>query len=99
MTLKLTRTKTQLISIIYNELLDDFTKTRCQKQLIITTQDDAPIYTRNGLHIKMQDIKATHEVADIIIPKQVRKAMDDGKRNVKIICDNTGVVILPLYYY
>ena len=37
--------------------------------------------------------------SSIIIPQQVQKAMDDGYRNVKVICDDTNVFLLLLYYY
>ena len=99
MTLKSTRTKIQLINIICNELLDPFTKSRCQKPLIITGQDDVPTYTHNGLQIKRQGMNTTREEADVIIPQQVQNVMDDGYRNVKVICDDTDVFILLLYYY
>ena len=89
----------QLINIICNELLDHFTRSRCQKPLIITGQDDVPTNTQNSLQIKRQDMKTTHEEADVIIPQQVQKAMNDGCRNVKVICDDTDVFILLLYYY
>ena len=61
MTLKSIRTKLHLINIISNKLLDHFTKSRCQKPLIITDQDDVPTYTDNGLQIKRQDMKTKHE--------------------------------------
>ena len=99
MTLRSTRTKIQLVNIICNELLDHFTKSRYQKPLIITDQDDVPSYTHNGLQIKRQDMKTTHEETDVIIPQQVLKAMDDGYRNVKVICDDTDAFILLLCYY
>ena len=35
----------------------------------------------------------------IIILQQVQKAMDDGYRNVKVICDDADVFMLLLYYY
>ena len=85
-----------MINIICNELLDHFTKSRCQKSLIITGQDDVPTNTHNSLQTKRQDMKTTHEEADVIIPQQVQKAMDDGYRNVKVICDDTDVLILLL---
>ena len=99
MTLKSTRTKIQLINIICNELLDPFTKSRCQTPLIITGQDDVPTYTHNGLQIKRQGMNTTREEADVIIPQQVQNVMDDGYRNVKVICDDTDLFILLLYYY
>ena len=99
MTLKCTRTKIQLINIICNGLLDQFTKSRCQKPSVITGQDDVLTYTRNSLQMKRQDMKTTHKEAGVIIPQQVQKANDDGYRNVKVIFDNTDMFILLLYYY
>ena len=43
--------------------------------------------------------KAGHEEQDVIIPRQVQKAMDNDYRNVKIIAHDTDVFILPLDYY
>ena len=40
--------------------------------------DDFTTYTRNGLQVKRQGMKTTHEEADVIMPEQVQKAMDDG---------------------
>ena len=48
--------------------------------------------------IKKQDMKTTQE-ADAIIPQQVQKAMDGAYRNVKVICVDTDVFILLLYYF
>ena len=67
--------------------------------MFVAGQDDVPTYTYSGLQIKRQDIKIIHEEADTIIPQQVQKAMDDGYINVKVICDDTDVFILLLYYY
>ena len=43
-------------------------------------------------------MKTTQE-ADAIIPQQVQKAMDGAYRNVKVICVDTDVFILLLYYF
>ena len=44
-------------------------------------------------------MNTTHEEADEIIQKQVQNSMDDGYRNVKVICDYTDVLILMCSYW
>ena len=43
-------------------------------------------------------MKTTHEETDVIIPQQMQKVMDDGYRNVKVICDDTDALVLLLHF-
>lgn len=72
--------------------------------MIITSQNDIPTYTHNGLKTKkaeenMKSMKRKHKEADVIMPQQVQKAINDGYRNVKVIFDDTDMFILLLHYY
>ena len=69
------------------------------KPFIITGQDDVLTYIHSSLQIKRQDMNTAHEEADAIIQKQVQNSMDDGYRNVKVICDYTDVLILMCSYW
>lgn len=44
-------------------------------------------------------MKTTQEEAEVIIPQQVHKAINDGYRNAKVICDDTNLFIVLLQYY
>ena len=45
-------------------------------------------------------METTHEEADAIIPQQIHMAKQSRKgQNFKVICDNTYVFVLLLYYY
>ena len=47
----------------------------------------------------MKSMKRKHKEADVIMPQQVQKAMNDGYRNVKVMFDDTDTFILLLHYY
>ena len=42
------------------------------------------------------DLRTTHEEADVIIPQQAMKLVP---QNITVICDDTDVFVLLLYYY
>ena len=80
--------------------MDHCTTIKCQNTLIITGQDSIPIQTEHGIEILRRDMENTHDEADVIIPQQIHIAKQSGKvRNFKVICDETGVFVLLLYYY
>ncbi|KAH3755283.1 hypothetical protein DPMN_189974 [Dreissena polymorpha] len=45
------------------------------------------------------DLRTTHEEADVIIPRQVVMAIEEGAVCVKVICDDTDVFVLLLHVY
>ena len=98
-TLKITKTKVQLIQLIADDLLDYFVDN--DSKLIITSQHDEPEQSYLGSRNKREDLKTTQEEADVIIPYQVAAAIADGKNNVKVICEDTDVFALlcHCYYY
>ena len=44
-------------------------------------------------------MQTSHEEADVIIPQQVLQAVNEGNQCVKVICDDTDVFILLMYFY
>ena len=99
MTLKSSKTKIQLINLICDSLLNYFTIKKCQQSLFITGQDDVPSSTCKGVQQKRDDMRTTHEEADVIIPLQVQCAMNKGYKNIQVICDDTDVFVLLVYYH
>ena len=86
--------------MICDSLLHHFTANNKDcSALFITGQDDVPSYTYKGVKLQRDDMSTSHEEAGVIIPTQVQKAMDEGYRNVQVICDDTDVFILLVYYY
>ena len=98
--MKAARTKVQLSNLITKSLLDHCTTIKCQNTLIVTGQDSIPIQTEHGIEILRRDMENTHDEADVIIPQQIHIAKQSVKvRNFKVICDDTDVFVLLLYYY
>ena len=68
--------------------------------IIVTDQDSITVQTEHGIETLRQDMKTTHEEADVIIPQQIHIAKQSRKvQNFKVICDVTDVFMLLLYYY
>ena len=94
------RTKVQLINSITRAFLDHCASIKCQNALIATGQDSIPIQIEHGIEILRRDMKITHDEADVIIRQQIHIAKQSGKvHNFKVICDDTDVFVLLLYYY
>ena len=53
--------------------------------------------SRNSIR-KRNDLKTSHEEADIIIIQQVLHAAKNGSKMIKVICDDTDVFILLLNF-
>ena len=97
--MKATRIKVQLLNLITRAFLDHCTSIKCQNTQIVTGKDSIPIQTEHGIEILQRDMETTHEVANVIIPQQVHIAKQSGSvQNFKIICDDTDVFVLLLYY-
>ena len=99
-TFRATRTKIQLINLITRDLLDHCTSIKCQNTLTVTSQDSMLIHIGHGTDILRRSMKTSHEEADVIIPQQINIAKQSGNlQNFKVICDETDVFVLLLYYY
>ena len=89
-------TKQQLIEIGRNDLIKNI-PAKWNKR-IITAQAQAPEQVQLGVHIIRDDLKSTQEEADVIIPYQVSEAIVDGKKSIKVICEETVSALLCLCY-
>ena len=49
--------------------------------------------------ITRHDLVSTHEEADVILPQQLINATSQGAKNVALVCDDTDVFVLLLYFY
>ena len=98
-TLKATRTSWS-ICLQWICLLDHCTGIKCQNTLLVTGQDSITVQTEHGIETLWKDMKTTHEEADVIIPQQIHIAKQWEKvQNFKVICDETDMFVLLLYYY
>ena len=97
--LKSSKTKLQLIDIICDSLLHHSTTKRCSNPLFVTGQSDVPSSTCKGVRQTREDMRTTHEEADVIIPQQVDYALHEGYKNIRVLCDDTDVFVLLVYYH
>jgi len=70
-----------------------------QHKLIITVSSDIPVEIHRNNIMDRVDLQTTHEEADVIIPRQVMQAIEEGAVCVKVICDDTDVFVLLLHVY
>ena len=61
---------------------------------MITASSEVPEETHNGNRQKREDLRTSHEEADLIIPQQVLFAVEEGACCVKVISDDTDVFVL-----
>lgn len=99
--LTVSENKKQLIRIIVETLVSDAVVPGGYKsRLVITGQEYTPIeISPNGVVIRREDLKTTHEEADTIIVAQAIYAAKEERKNVVVVADDTDVYILLLYYY
>ena len=88
------KTKENLIDIITQFLLQQFSTANCQHKLIVTSKSIYPVETSHGLQIKRQDLMTMFDEADYIIPQQVNTAIEQGQTAVKVISADTDVFVL-----
>ena len=95
--LKVTHNKIQLIKLIVQYLLDHLEDN--DNELVITSEEPVPIVLRNGKISKRDALYHVHEEADVIIVNQLVYLADQGARNILVVCDDTDVFILLIYFY
>ena len=95
--LKVTHNKTQLIKLIVQYLLGHLEDN--DNELVITSKEPVPIVLRNRKISKRDALYNVHEEADVIIVNQLVYLADQGARNVLVVCDDTDVFILLIYFY
>ena len=94
--LKFTKNKIKLIKLLAEYLLQNFPEDS-PKRLIVTSGHPTPKQVFKGSITERDDLRTTHEEADVIIPRQVISAMHEGASCVRVICDDTDVFLLLLH--
>ena len=92
--LNVTENKRQLIDIICQYCLDN--PIRSDNSLVVTGPD-TPIEYNHGLVIYREDMKTSHEEADVIIPNQVSMLAEIGLSSIRVVADDTDVFVLLLH--
>ena len=69
-------------------------------RLVVTGDDAVPTQVSKGRKIPRLDIATTEEEADLIITQQaIQLAMEDVESRVCVLCDDTDVFALLVYYF
>jgi len=98
-TLTVTDNKVQLIGILCQHLKDQCSTFPANGKLVVTSNDPVPFEINNGVIVQRVDMRTTHEEADIIIVQQVVKLAQSGNTSIKVVCDDTDVLVLLVHFY
>ena len=93
------KNKTQLIELISMGLLSMAKSREFQQKLVVTSAKPDPLQCQNGHITVREDLRTTHEEADVIIPMQLESAISEGRRNIAINCEDTDVFVLICHLY
>ena len=91
--LTITKKQTQLIDMICDELVSTVELLNLPNSLVVTGKIPIPTEVCNGLQILRPDLKTIHEEADVIIPHQVVYMASLGCCCIKVISDDTDIVV------
>ena len=94
-----TDNKVQLIGILCQHLKDQCCTFPANGKLVVTSNDPVPFEINNGVIVQRVDMRTTHEEADIIIVQQVAKLAQSGNTSIKVVCDDTDVLVLLVHFY
>ena len=97
--LTVTDNKVQLIDIICQHLTAVTQETALDHKLVITGKENTPVETYKGELHEHDDLRTTHEEADVIMVQQVAKVANEGTKSIRVICDDTDVFILLMYFF
>ena len=99
--LTVTENKIKLLDIICEQLLEIYQAEHAQDahRLVITGKKVVPVEVFKGIAINRNDFKTFHEEADMIIVQQMLELNTNGISCINILCDDTDVFALLLYYY
>ena len=95
--LNVTQNRTQLISLITQYLHDNLQENN--NELVITSEHPDPVAIKNRMSSLRNDLHNTHEEADVIIVNQLVELAVRGTSNICVVCDDTDVFILLVYFY
>ena len=97
--LTVTENKVQLIELICQHLISITQEQPLDRKLVITGKDPTPIEVLHGAQRELSDFRTTHEEADVIIVQQGAKLANAGTPSIRVICDDTDVFVLLIYFY
>lgn len=67
--------------------------------LVVTGSLPTPMQVSDGQVQERQDLRTTHEEADVIIAQQVVHLAETGHSNIRVLADDTDVFVLLLHFY
>jgi len=94
------KNKIQLNAMLVDGLLnsDYYTNATQNYTLTIAGVSDVPVEIVGGVRIDRQDLRSTHEEADIIIAQHaISSALLD--KSVRVVCEDTDVFVLLVHFY
>ncbi len=98
--LTVTKNKVQLTNLIWvylrkhHDLLP-----QNGKALVVTGSEPTPMQVIDGQVMERQDLRTTHEEADVIIAQQVVHLAETGHNSIRVLADDTDVFVLLLHFY
>ena len=95
--LRVTKTKVQLTEMVKADLMENLPV--FANKFIITSKEDIPEQLHFGKRSERRDLLTTQEEADVIIPHQVMTAIADDKTSIKVLCEDTDVMVLLCHSY
>ena len=99
-TLNSSHNNVQLINLICEELVSMATSMKESPSVLITGSSPTPIEVKHGIAIARDDIRTTHEEADLIMVQQAyQSVLNHITEIVSVISDDTGVFVVLLHFY
>ena len=96
----MTENKVQLIDMVCRHLIQASQQEKLNRhRLIITGQASTPTEVYQGVSKQRDDLRSTHEEADVIMIHQVVSVANGGARDITVLSDDTDVFILLLYHF
>ena len=98
--LTVTENKVQLIDMVCRHLIQANQQEKPNRhRFIITGLASTPTEVYQGVSKQRDDLRSTHEEADVIIIQQVVSVANGGARHISVLSDDTDVFILLLYHF
>ena len=91
--------KVQLLDLLCEQLIEKVRKEGkpAKHKLIVTSRDPSPIELYSGHSRQRDDLKTSHEEADVIMVYHLSKLAEAGCKTIKVISDDTDVFVLLLH--
>ena len=102
--LNVTENNVQVIQMICEQLVQKVQEIQASDtaslcSLVLTEPTNVPQEVRLGVVVERRDLITSHEEADVIIVQQAVGLANQGLKCIKVICDDTDVFVLLMYYY